>query len=61
MFENAKLIDIGALTKKPNGALGFKLKLPDNRIITVTGLTVDECRDVAQLISYSVSLRLRLQ
>lgn len=61
MFENVLLIDIGALTDSPDGALGFKLQLPDGRIITVTGLNVQECRRGAELLGEAVVLELRAQ
>lgn len=49
MFEGAKLIAIGALEDFPNGSLGYRLRLPDDRLITVTGLTVNECWEIASL------------
>lgn len=61
MFEGAKLIDIGALMDDPIGALGFQLMLSDERIITVTGLTINECRDLARLLGEQVELSLRAQ
>ena len=61
MFEGAKMNEIGALFDGSGGAIGFgyRLKLSDDRIITVTGLTIQECRESAHFFSESVVLELR--
>ena len=56
MFEDAVLLDVGWVNKSSPelGALGFQLCLPDDRVITVTGLTADECREITHaVIDYS--------
>lgn len=60
MFEGAKMNEIGALFDclGEGLGLGFRLKLPDARIITVTGLTADECREIASLFGEFVVLGL---
>ena len=58
MFEDARVIEIGALEDFPYGSLGYRLRLSDDRLITVTGLTIKECQEVARLLDAIVSLRL---
>ena len=50
MFEDSKLIEVGNLENDPegDGMIGIRLKTRGDRIITVRGLTEDECKTLAK-------------
>lgn len=60
--EDAKLVEIGNLEYNPDGdgAIGFRLKTREDRIITVRGLTQRECKTIAKFLGDVVMLDLRV-
>lgn len=62
MFEDSKLIAAGRLFIDNNGdwTIGIQLKTRDDRIITVSGLTNEECEIIETLYGEVVILDLRV-
>ena len=62
MFEKAELIEIGNLEidAAGDGLIGIRLKTQDGRILTVRGLTEDECKIIAKFWGDSLILDLRV-
>ena len=62
MFEDSKLIEVGNLEDSPegDGVIGIRLKTRGDRIITVRGLTEDDCKTIAKFWGDVLILDLRV-
>lgn len=62
MFENSKLFEIGNLEDDPegDGVMGIRLKTEEGRVVTVRGLTEEECRALAKFWGDTLVLDLRV-
>lgn len=61
-FEYSKLIEAGNLENYPegDGVIGIRLKTRGDRIITLRGLTKDECKTVAEFFGEILTLDIRV-